>query len=246
VIDLMLLSNSYSPGLGMLEHALDTVRELLAEGSRVLFVPFADSDPDRYTDTMSAALAPVGAQVTGAHRVSDPVRALAEHDAVFVGGGNSFRLLRAAQRCGLLPVIRERVAAGMPYLGTSAGANLACPTIRTTNDMPIVAPTSLSALGLVPFQINPHYPAASQGASQGETRDKRLQEFLEENDVPVLALREGSWLRVHGPAASIGGTAGGRVLTRAAGARPVEPGDDVSYLLTSRPVYDTEDPGGTR
>jgi dipeptidase E len=239
LIDLMLLSNSYSPGLGLLEHALDTVGELLGAGSRVLFVPFADSDPDRYADAMSAALAPVGARVTGAHRVADPVRALAEHDAVFVGGGNSFRLLRAAQRCGLLPAIRERVAAGLPYLGTSAGANLACPTIRTTNDMPIVAPASLGALALIPFQINPHYPAASPGAGPGETRDQRLHEFLEENDVPVLALREGSWLRVQGPAASIGGTAGGRVFTRGAAARPVEPGDDVSYLLTSRPAYDT-------
>ena len=238
MIDLLLLSNSFSPGLGLLEHALDTTGEVLGEGSRVLFIPFASSDPDAYTDAMSEGLAPLGARVTGAHRVANPVRALEEHDAVFVGGGNSFRLLRAAERSGLLPVIRERVAVGMPYFGVSAGANLACPTIRTTNDMPIVQPASLNALELIPFQINPHYPATAQDGYPGETRDTRIAEFLEENDVPVLGLCEGSWVRVRGAAASIGGTAGGRLFTRGAASRAVGPGDDVSSLLTRQPMYD--------
>ena len=238
VTDLMLLSNSFSPGLGLLEHAIDTIGELLNEGSRVLFIPFASSDPDAYTDAMTDGLAPLGVRVTGAHRVTDPVRALAEHDAVFVGGGNSFRLLRAAERSGLLSVIRERVAVGMPYLGASAGANLACPTIRTTNDMPIVQPASLNALELIPFQINPHYPATAQDGYPGETRDTRIVQFLEENDVPVLGLCEGSWVRVQGATASIGGTAGGRLFARGAAPRAVEPGDDVSSLLTRQSMYD--------
>jgi dipeptidase E len=236
--ELMLLSNSFSPGRGLLEHAMDTIAALLPGGRRVLFVPFASGDPDAYTDAMSGAFAVLGAQVTGAHRVSDPVRALAEHDAVFVGGGNSFKLLRAAERYGLLSAIRERVAAGMPYLGASAGANLACPTIRTTNDMPIVQPASFGALGLIPFQINPHYPAATPDGQPGESRDTRLYEFLGENDVPVLALCEGSWLRVSGSAARIGGTAGGRLFTRGAAPRPVEPGDDVSFLFGTGTAYD--------
>lgn len=238
MIDAMLLSNSFSPGLGLLEHALDSIGQLLGENCRVLFIPFASSDPDAYAHAMSEVLAPLGARVTSAHRATDPVLALARHDAVFVGAGNAFRLLRAVEHFGLLEAIGERARAGMPYLGASAGANLGCPTIRTTNDMPIVQPDSFRALGLVPFQINPHYPAAAH-ASLRETRDERLSEFLAENDVPVLALCEGSWLRVRGATAEIGGTAGGRLFTRNSLPRTVEHGEDISSLLASRPQYDT-------
>ena len=128
----------------------------------------------------------------------------------------------------------------MPYLGVSAGANLACPTIRTTNDMPIVQPSSLSALGLVPFQVNPHYPAASShDGPLREARDRRLGEFLEENDVPVLGMCEGSWLQVSGTRATLGGTAGGRILSRGHAPRDVQPGDDLTALLSTRPRYDS-------
>ena len=165
---------------------------------------YAASDPDGYAEAMREILGKLGVQVTGAHRAADPLAALARADAVFVGGGNAFRLLRAVQRSGLLTAIGSRVRAGMPYLGVSAGANLACPTIRTTNDMPIVQPSSLSALGLVPFQVNPHYPAASShDGPLREARDRRLGEFLEENDVPVLGLCEGSWLQVSGTRATL-------------------------------------------
>lgn len=159
---------------------------------------------------------------------------------MFVGGGNSFRLLRSVERGGLLPAIRDRARAGMPYLGVSAGANLACPSVRTTNDMPIVQPTSLAALGLIPFQLNPHYPdLTTADASLVAARDSRLREFLDENDVPVLGLCEGSWLRVSGSAATIGGTAGGRLLIREAASLDVAPGDDVSALLATQPRYDS-------
>src|SRR5262249_15148263 len=194
----LMLSNSFSPGLGMLEHALDELASLLAGRRELLFLPYASGNPDDYTQAMRRALAPLGVRIEGAHRV-DGITALAAADAVFVGGGNAFRLLRTVQRNGLLSAIRERVRVGMPYVGVSAGANLACPTIRTTNDMPIVQPDSLDALGLIPFQLNPHYPTApSNSSGTGETRDERLAEFLEENDVPVLGLCEGSWLRVSG------------------------------------------------
>jgi dipeptidase E len=240
VVDLMLLSNSFSPGQGALQHAMDTIAELLSGCRSVLFVSFASGDPDAYTDAMNDVLSPLGIKVTGVHRVNDPVAALAATDAVFVGGGNSFRLLRSVERGGLLLAIRDRARAGMPYLGVSAGANLACPSVRTTNDMPIVQPTSLAALGLIPFQLNPHYPdLTTADASLIAARDSRLREFLDENDVPVLGLCEGSWLRVSGQAATIGGTAGGRLLIREAASLDVAPGDDVSALLATQPRYDS-------
>jgi dipeptidase E len=238
--ELLLLSNSVSPGLGVLEHALAEIGGMVPPGSKLLFLPQASSEPDRYTQVMTSALAPLSVRVCGAQAVADPVRELDGADAVFTGGGNSFRLLRVLQASGLLAAIRERVAAGMPYLGASAGANVACPTIRTTNDMPIVQPASLDALGLIPFQINPHYlDPDPHSPHQGETRPQRIREFLEENDVPVLALREGSWLRVSGSVARVGGLAGGIIFTRHEGERGVSPGNDVSHLLSARARFDT-------
>jgi dipeptidase E len=132
---------------------------------------------------------------------------------VFVGGGNTFRLLKVLQDSELFPLLRDRVLAGMPYLGASAGVNLACPTIRTTNDMPIVEPASLDALGLIPFQINPHFTDAVIPNHGGETRSERLAEFLELNrSMPVLALREGTALQVEGQRMSLLGGQPGRAF----------------------------------
>jgi dipeptidase E len=238
--ELMLLSNSFSPGQGMLEHAMDALAAFLAGTRQVLFVAYAASDPDGYDKAMREVLGRLGVQATAAHRAADPLAALARADAVFVGGGNAFRLLQAVQRSGLLAAIGDRARAGMPYLGVSAGANLACPTIRTTNDMPIVQPPSLAALGLIPFQVNPHYPAASthEGPLR-DARDRRLGEFLEENDVPVLGLCEGSWLQVSGTRAMLGGTASGRVFARGQAPSDVRPGDDLTALLRTCPHYDS-------
>jgi dipeptidase E len=239
VTELLLLSNSTSPGRAFLEHALAEIAGLAPAGSRLLFVPFASRDHDSYAQVMAQALAPISIRVTGAHQVRDPVLAVEECDAVFVGGGNSFRLLRALQDTGLGPAIAARVRAGLPYLGSSAGTNMACPTLRTTNDMPIVQPSSFQALGLIPFQINPHYldpdPASTH---QGETRQKRIEEFLECNDVPVLGLREGGWLRVSGGTAVTGGTTWSRLFARGAGPRELPPGSDVSDLLATEPRFD--------
>jgi dipeptidase E len=241
----MLLSNSFSPGRGALGHAMDALAVLFAGARRVLFVPYAGSDPDRYTQAMGEILGGLGVRVTGAHLAADPVAELARADAVFVGGGNAFRLLKAVQHNGLLPAIGDQVRAGMPYLGVSAGANLACPTIRTTNDMPIVQPASLAALKLIPFQVNPHYPAASANEGQlREARDRRLAEFLEENDVPVLGMCEGSWLRVSGARAALGGTAGGRLFCRGRPPRDVQPGADLTPLISTQPRFDSPAGGG--
>lgn len=155
---------------------------------------------------MRQALTPAGIEVTGLHQASDLTTAVADAQAVFVGGGNSFRLLRTLTTLGLLEALRQAAQAGVAYLGASAGTNLACPIIRTTNDMPIVEPGSLAALGLIPFQLNPHHlDPDPHRPHQGETRSKRIEEFLEENDVPVLGLREGAWLRVSGSRAHLSG-----------------------------------------
>ena len=232
----MLLSNSFSPGQGALEHAMDALAAFFGGVRQVLFIPYAASDPDGYTAATREILGRLGLQVTGAHRAASPLAALDQADAVFVGGGNAFRLLQAVRRSGLLAPLGSRVRAGMPYVGVSAGANLACPTIRTTNDMPIVQPTSLTALRLIPFQVNPHYPAAGP---LREARDRRLGEFLEENDVPVLGLCEGSWLHVTAARATAGGTGGGQLFTRGHAPRDVQPGDDLTALLRTRPHYDS-------
>jgi dipeptidase E len=237
-VNLLLLSNSTNHGLPMLAHARREIAALLA-GRRLLFVPYALADHDAYSARVSDALAPVGVAVEGLRLLGNPTAAVRAAQAVFVGGGNSFRLLQDLRRTGLLAAIGDRVRGGMPYIGSSAGTNMACPTLRTTNDMPIVDPGGFAAFGFVPFQINPHYldpdPASPH---MGETREERLRQFLEENDAAVLGLREGSWVRVRDGRAVLGGSTGARVFRRGAEPDDVAPGADLSFLLAMRPRYD--------
>lgn len=237
--DLLLLSNSVVHGRGFLEHALGAIAALLGDRRRLLFFPFAGRDHDGYTRRIQDALAPIGMRVDGAHQVADISAALRDAEAIFVGGGNSFRLLRALRDRGLLELMRARVEDGTPYLGASAGSNVACPTIRTTNDMPIVEVDSLDALGLIPFQINPHYvDPVPDSTHMGETREQRLLQFLEENDVPVLGLREGSWLQVRDGRAELGGVAGARLFRRGATPNEHAVGADFSWLMETKPRFD--------
>ncbi|TFB99568.1 dipeptidase PepE [Cryobacterium adonitolivorans] len=247
-MQLLLLANCTSPGQGYLEHALPEVLAFLHGVTVVTFVPFAGGDLDAYTASVRAALEPHGIAARGLHEAADPVAAVASAQALFVGGGNTFRLLAALQRLGLIPVIRARVQNGLPYLGSSAGATITAPSIRTTNDMPIVQPESFDALGLVPFQINPHYlDTDPAGVHTGDSRESRLTEFLDENDVPVLGLREGTHLSVTSTLACALAVVGGG----SADPLPAEPGilfergraprnvaGDVSSLLVRRPRYD--------
>jgi len=213
-VDLLLLSNSTNHGAGYLDHARDAVTELAA-GRPVVFVPFALDTWDDYTDLVRRALPDL--RVTGAHEGGDPATAIGRASCVFVGGGNTFRLLAELRRFGVLGVMADRVRSGAcAYIGSSAGTNLACPTIRTTNDMPIVEVGSLDALGLVPFQINPHYTDAVAPGLMAETRAERIAQFHERSAVPVVGLLEGSWIRVDGHDRRIGGTAGARVFERGA------------------------------
>jgi len=231
-VRLLLLSNSTNHGGGYLDHAMPAIRELLGRARRLVFVPFALHDRAGYTAKARERFAREGVEVVGVTADAAGVAAMEEAEAVFVGGGNTFRLLDHLQRSGLLPPLRRRALAGMPYLGASAGTNVAAPTIKTTNDMPIVQPASFTALGLVPFQVNPHYldpvPASRH---MGETREERIREFLEENDVPVVGLREGTWLSREGDRLRLEGPAGARVFRRGREPEEAKPGAALDELL---------------
>jgi dipeptidase E len=232
---LLLLSNSRNAGGGYLEHALPTLGAFLgAERKRVLFVPYAGVrlSYDDYADTVAERFEAAGYALDALHRADDPQRAVDEAEAIAVGGGNTFHLLRAVAEQGLLARIRARVNEGVPYVGWSAGSNLACPTICTTNDMPIVAPPSLEALGLVPFQINPHYTDEHPEGHQGETRPERIQEFCIANpEVPVVGLPEGTMLRVEGDRLTLLGDRPARLFHGEAEPAEHEPGDGLQFLM---------------
>jgi dipeptidase E len=218
---LVLVSTSTVFGTRYLEHAFPELRDALGGVSSVLFIPHALRDREGYAAKARAAFEEMGYRLDSLHEAFDPRRAIERAEAIFCGGGNTFRLLKALQDMGVLPLIRRRVAEGLVYSGASAGSNLACPTIRTTNDMPIVQPASFDALDLVPFQINPHYvDPLPDSKHMGETREARIREFHEENDTPVVGLREGAILRVDGESVLLKGVAGARVFRR--GQEPVE------------------------
>jgi dipeptidase E len=229
---LLLISNSTLYGSGYLDHAESEIREFLGDLKRVLFVPYALHDRDEYAANAQQRFARMGYELSSIHTAPDPRKAVEDTEAVFIGGGNTFRLLKALYDADLLDSIRRRVGDGMPYIGSSAGSNVAAPTIKTTNDMPIVQPPSFDALGLVWFQINPHYLDADKNSTHmGETREQRLVQFLEENDTPVAALREGAMLRIEDNITLLKGSTGARIFRR--GFEPVEtsPGDQLDALL---------------
>lgn len=229
---ILLISNSTLFGSGYLDHAEGEIRDFLGDLKRVLFVPFALYDRDAYALTARDRFTKMGYELTSVHNVVDRFQAINNTDAIFIGGGNTFRLLKTLYDQSLLDPIRQRVAEGMAYIGSSAGANVAGPTIKTTNDMPIVQPPSFDALGLVSFQINPHYLDPDPNSKHmGETREKRILEFLEENDTPVLALREGAIARSENGNTILKGSTGARIFRR--GMDPVEtsPGDQLDELL---------------
>lgn len=229
---LLLISNSTLYGSGYLDHAEAEIVSFLGDVRRVLFVPFAIRDRDGYAATAQQRFEKMGYELWSIHTAVNPAQAVNETDAVFIGGGNTFRLLKALYDFDLLDPIRNRVAEGMPYVGSSAGSNVAAPTIKTTNDMPIVQPPSFDALGLVPFQINPHYLDPDPNSKHmGETREERLLQFLEENDTPVIGLREGAMLRIENGATTLRGSSGARIFRQ--GLEPVEtsPGTPLNDFL---------------
>jgi dipeptidase E len=208
------------------------ILDFLGAIDRVAFVPFALFDRTAYAEKGGERFRTEGIRVDEVTADGAGRELLETVPAVFVGGGNTFRLLDTLQQAGMLDLLRQRVESGMHYMGASAGINIAAPTIRTTNDMPIVEPASFRALGLVPFQINPHYLDRDPSSTHmGETREQRLLEFLEENDSTVVGLREGAWIRVDGDAVRLGGRNGARVFRR--GREPEErgPGSGLGDLV---------------
>lgn len=222
---MLLISNSTTHGQGYLEHAEAEIRDLLGGVQHVLFVPYALHDQDNYAAQAEKKFRALGYEMTSVHQAPDAKAAVAQAEALFIGGGNTFRLLNRLYQQELLGPIRARVAAGMPYIGSSAGTVVACPTIKTTNDMPIVQPPSFDALRLVSFQINAHYldpdPASTH---MGETREERLRQFLEDNDIPVVGLREGTMLRVEEGEVTLKGALSARIFRRNQEPEEAQPG----------------------
>ena len=194
---LLLISNSTTYGRDFLDHVEPDLKEMFGTTRRILFIPYALYDRAAYTAKARARLAAMGYPLDSIHEAPCPARAVEGAEALFVGGGNTFRLLKALYEAEVLDPIRRRVAQGIPFVGSSAGSIVAGPSLKTTKDMPIVQPPSFEALGLVRFQISPHYlDPDPHSTHMGETQEERILQFLEENDAPVVGLREGSWLVV--------------------------------------------------
>jgi len=234
--NLLLLSNSSVHGSGYLEWAAENIQEFLKskDVKQVLFIPYALRKMDNYTEDVSKKFSSWGFKVSGIHRESDPIAAVNSAEAIFIGGGNTFQLLKGLYDNKLIETIKKRVMEdGIPYIGSSAGTNVSTISINTTNDMPIVHPPSFSALSLVPFNINPHYidtdPASKH---KGETREERILQYHEIPDVPpVLALREGSLLHVEGEKATLKGLFPARLFVPTKSPEEFPVGTDFSFLL---------------
>jgi dipeptidase E len=232
---LLLLSNSKNAGQGWLEHATPAVTDLLGDAvKKIVFVPFAGVSVsfDDYAGATRKRFREMGYDVESVHQVHDPVDAVRNAEAIAVGGGNTFHLLHHLYETKLIDPIRERATAGAPYIGWSAGSNVACPTIKTTNDMPIVQPPTFDAFDLVPFQLNPHYLDAHPEGHQGETREDRIHEFIVANPkVYVAGLREGSILRIEGAEIELLGSKSVRVFKHGQDTKEYQPGESLQFLL---------------
>lgn len=227
---LLLISNSTQFGSGYLEHCQSNIQSFLGDAvERVLFVPYALDDLDGYAAAARQGFERMGYGLESVHEAADPRAAVETAQAVFIGGGNTFRLLARLYEHDLVSVIRSRVAVGMPYIGSSAGSNVGCLTIKTTNDMPIVYPPSFDALQLLPIQLNPHFidpPPNSE--HMGETRETRIKEFHEMNDEVVIGIREGAMLHAEGDVVTLEGPTGGVVFRRGQPRLDVSAGADLS------------------
>lgn len=229
---LLLISNSTLYGSGYLDHAQEEIRDALGSIKGLLFVPYALHDRDAYTVQARKRFAAMGYALDSVHEAEDKRNAIDSAEAIFIGGGNTFRLLHSLYQFDLLLPIRRRVEEGMLYIGSSAGAVVAAPTIKTTNDMPIVEPQSFDSFGLVDFQINAHYLDPDPNSTHmGETREVRINQFLEDNETPVVGLREGCMVRVEQGVHLLRGKTNARVFRR--GFEPVEvkPGSTIDDLI---------------
>jgi len=240
---LLLISNSTNYGEDYLEWPKKHIKEFLdcIGVKRVLFIPYAgialsydglEASYDAYEQRVNGVFNTLGFEIYSIHRENDPVQAIRDALAIAVGGGNTFHLVYMLHQLKLMKVIKETVEKGTPFLGWSAGANIACPTLRTTNDMPIIEPESMICLNLVPFQINPHYIDATIEGHGGESREQRIEEFLVvNNDVYVVGLREGTLLSIDNQKIELKGNKPARIFKSGLNPKEIPPGGDMRFLL---------------
>lgn len=232
---LLLISNSTNAGEAYLDYPKNNIRDFLGSKKvKALFIPYAavTFSYDAYEEKVKTRFNEVGHDIVSIHRFSDLVKAIMDAPAIVVGGGNTWMLLKCLRENKLIGPVRKKVLGGTPYIGWSAGSNVACPTIMTTNDMPVTVPASPRAFGLIPFQINPHYLDANPAGHAGETREQRIEEFIEVNrEVFVAGLREGTMFILEDRKITLSGPRNARVFRY--GSQPVEvsPGGDLSFLL---------------
>ena len=231
---LLLISNSTNAGEEYLRYPLPEIGRFLQGVREIVFVPYAavTFSYAEYERRVQARFAELGIRVRSVHRAGDPAALVRRAEAICVGGGNTFALARKMQQQGLMQAILRRIRAGVPYVGWSAGSNVCCPTISTTNDMPIVQPESFRAIGAVKFQINPHNLDANPAGPAGETREQRIREYIEANPRRwVAGLREGCMLRYDGGRLELIGGRPMRMFRKGVEPFEVEPGGDLSFLL---------------
>lgn len=231
---LLLISNSTNAGEPYLNHPKEQIKNFLSGIPEVLFLPYAavTFSYDEYELKVQQRFSEFGIKVNSIHWYPNPQKAIEETDAIVVGGGNTFQLLKMMYQEGLLEIIRSRVLKGLPYVGWSAGANVACPTICTTNDMPVTEPPSFEALNLVPFQINPHYIDEHPQGHAGETREQRILEFLEINpDIYVVGLREGTMIRLENNNRELLGPKSARIFKKGIDPAETNPGNNLDFIF---------------
>ena len=232
---LLLISNSTNAGEEYLKYPINNIKEFLGGVKEVLFVPYAavSFSYDEYLRKVQNRMDEIGVKVRSVHQYDDPAAEVAKAEAIVVGGGNTFALTKKMQEQGLIEAIRRRVVEqGAPYIGWSAGSNVACPTICTTNDMPIVQPQSFNVVGAIKFQINPHYLDVNPEGHAGETREQRIEEYIAANpDMYVAGLREGCMFLVEGGKLSLIGPRTLRVFKYGQQPRELSAGDDLSFLM---------------
>ncbi|OHX65266.1 dipeptidase PepE [Flammeovirga pacifica] len=233
--NLLIVSTSTVHGKGYLAYCESSIQSFFKSIEEIIFIPYARPggiSHDEYTKVAKDKFAEFGIKVKGLHEFEDPKKAIEAAEGIFTGGGNTFVLLDQLQKQNIIPSIRKKVAEGLRYMGTSAGSNITGLTVNTTNDMPIVHPSSLEALALVPFNLNPHYLDPDPSSKHmGETRETRIKEFHAYNDQIVVGLREGSWLHVQGDQISLEGTLSARVFEKDKTPYELEPSDDFNFLL---------------
>jgi dipeptidase E len=232
---LLLISNSTMAGQPYLDYPKNEIKQFLGKKPiTAIFIPYAavTFSFDDYEAKVDERFAEIGHSIAGIHHFADPVKAIEEAEAIVVGGGNTWQLVRLMHDKKLFSAIRHKVLAGTPLIGWSAGSNIACPTLRTTNDMPIIDPLGFDTLNLVPFQINPHYLDANPENHAGETREQRIEEFIQINPkIYVVGLREGSMLKIEHGVMNLIGENTIRVFRKGSKPRELSDKDDLSFLL---------------